>query len=315
MLKMKLSKKTIRMIIVDAQIGFAEEKTQSGQKCELSCPEGKLKCKNISQLIGRLGEELEMISVTQDSHNLGHIGLGYSWYDSSKSDLVHPPAFTEVVEYGKPWARLYEEKTSREYVEKLGSKRMKLTIWPPHCLKGTEQELLQEDVQKSLTEWEEVSSKSCNLLKKGMSNNLEEYSPFCAYGQDRESRFNFTFANEVIGEDLEPSYLLVTGFALSHCVAATVRDLVWFRQFKGLDEALELIVLTDCTSVVNGCQELADDLIAEVEPLGVKFLTSAQFLDLVKDQLVVEEEKEVIELEKEVIELEEEKEVIDLTED
>jgi len=74
-------------------------------------------------------------------------------------------------------------------------------------------------------------------------------------------------------------------------------------------------VLTDCTSVVNGCQELADDLIAEVEPLGVKFLTSAQFLDLVKDQLVVEEEKEVIELEKEVIELEEEKEVIDLTED
>ena len=80
---------------------------------------------------------------------------------------------------------------------------------------------------------------------------------------------------------------------------------------------MELIVLTDCTSVVNGCQELADDLIAEVEPLGVKFLTSAQFLDLVKDQLVVEkeEEKEVIELEKEVIELEEEKEVIDLTED
>ena len=155
MLKMKLSKKSIRMIIVDAQIGFAEEKTQSGQKCELSCPEGKLKCKNISQLIGRLGEELEMISVTQDSHNLGHIGLGYSWYDSSKSDLVHPPAFTEVVEYGKPWARLYEEKTSREYVEKLGSKRMKLTIWPPHCLKGTEQELLQEDVLQFAQEGDE----------------------------------------------------------------------------------------------------------------------------------------------------------------
>lgn len=72
----------------------------------------------------------------------------------------------------------------------------------------------------------------------------------------------------------EADKIIVTGEALSHCVASTVRDAVDFRS----DIAKKLVLLEDTSSNVPGFEKLGIDFVEDMKKLGMEVSTSVDYL-------------------------------------
>ena len=79
---------------------------------------------------------------------------------------------------------------------------------------------------------------------------------------------NFALIERLKGAD----NILIAGEALSHCVANTVRDLITCISTD------KLIVLTDVSSNVPGFEKIGSDFTTEIEKIGVRLMTSEEFL-------------------------------------
>jgi nicotinamidase-related amidase len=106
---------------------------------------------------------------------------------------------------------------------------------------------------------------------KGSNVRTEHYSAIRAEvsdASDPNSRTNFALIERLKGSD----NIAIAGEALSHCVANTVRDLVTCIP------ANKMIILTDACSNVPGFEKLGSSFMEEVEKIGVRFMTSVEFL-------------------------------------
>jgi nicotinamidase-related amidase len=61
--------------------------------------------------------------------------------------------------------------------------------------------------------------------------------------------------------------ILITGEALSHCVASSIRDIA--AQF-GIDQVQKFTLLEDTTSNVGGFEKLGQDFVKEMVKKGMK---------------------------------------------
>jgi len=78
--------------------------------------------------------------------------------------------------------------------------------------------------------------------------------------------------------------LLVAGEASSHCVAASVEQLIKAMQTQGREvlphkDSLRIILLSDCMSPVTGFESAANDFFARAETSGVVRMTAQDVLD------------------------------------
>jgi nicotinamidase-related amidase len=69
---------------------------------------------------------------------------------------------------------------------------------------------------------------------------------------------------DVLGEADE---ILITGEALSHCVASSIRDIA--AQF-GVDQVQKFTLLEDTSSNVGGFEKLGQDFVKEMVKKGMK---------------------------------------------
>ena len=120
--------------------------------------------------------------------------------------------------------------------------------------------------------WEcSVPGRIVDYTYKGSNVRTEHYSAIRAEvsdAADAGSRTNFALIERIKSAD----NILIAGEALSHCVANTVRDLLTCIPTE------KLIVLTDVSSNVPGFEKLGTDFTAEVEMIGVRLMTSDEFL-------------------------------------
>jgi nicotinamidase/pyrazinamidase len=109
-------------------------------------------------------------------------------------------------------------------------------------------------------------------VHKGMNEITEMYSAIAAEvpdPADAGTKTNFFLINDLKTADK----VVIAGQALSHCVNYTTRDLLanWAPC-----EAADLVLLSDCSSAVTGCEEAAAQFLEDMRAAGCTVVASAE---------------------------------------
>ena len=152
--------------------------------------------------------------------------------------------------------------------------RYTLTIWPPHCLVGTWGHNVMPAVADALRGWEERKLARVDYVTKGQSPWTEHYSAVQADVPDPTDPA--TQLNRRLIETLETAdQVALSGQALSHCVANTVRDIA---DHFGPDSIGKLVLIEDTSSPVPGFEPLADQFLADMKQRGMRTVKAAEFM-------------------------------------
>ncbi|KAK7055599.1 Isochorismatase domain-containing protein [Favolaschia claudopus] len=139
------------------------------------------------------------------------------------------------------------------------SERYETRLWPVHCVQGTPgAELVPEMNVRKVDK----------IIEKGQDKRVEMYSAF-----------KDPFENPCVSESALRGYLkdngvrkvYVVGLAMDYCVSATARHAV--------KEGFETYLVEDATKAVDP-GEGWDKARAEMDSLGVKFISSGEILDV-----------------------------------
>lgn len=267
--------KNVQLLIIDPQNDFCTE-TDGVNKGTLVVPGAAEDIKRLSYMIRRIMPKVDDIRITLDSHHPVHIAHPIWWIDRAGN---HPKPFTLIskkdVETGE-W-RAYNpgfQKRSLEYVSALEqNNKYVLVIWPPHCLIGGWGHNIVPELRNTLMEWENQFS-TMDIVTKGSNIFTEHYSAVqsdVVDPEDATTMLNMEFIKRLEVADV----IAISGQALSHCVANTVRDIA--DKF-GPDNIRKFVLLTDACSNVPGFEKMGDDFIKDMKARGMQLTTTAEFL-------------------------------------
>ena len=262
----------LEFLIIDPQNDFSD-----APGAALPAPGASADAERLAQALNRLGDRIAEIHVTLDTHQLVDIAHPIFWRDA---DAQQPAPFTQItvadVENGiwRPF-RTEHRQRALDYVRALRDNgRYTLTIWPPHCLVGTWGHGVMPVVAEALRHWEETGFTRVDYVTKGHSPWTEHYSAVQADVPDPADPC--TQLNTHLIRTLEQADLVaLSGQALSHCVANTVRDIA---DCFGQESIRKLVLIEDTSSPVPGFEELARQFLRDMKQRGMKSAKAAEFL-------------------------------------
>ncbi len=257
----------MQFLIIDPQNDFANP---AGS---LFVPGADKDADRLAQMIKRHLSKIDEIHITLDTHHLLDIAHPLFWLDTQNK---HPAPFTcitlEDVHNGK-WKTTQSgfQKRATRYVETLKANgRYDLIIWPPHCLIGSQGNNVVAPIAESVLAWENRFA-MVDYVIKGLNIWTEHYSAVQADVPDPTDPG--TQLNTRLIERLESADLIVlSGQALSHCVANTVRDIA-----KD-DNINKMVLIEDTTSSVPGFEHLGEDFLKEMKTRGMRTAKSTEYL-------------------------------------
>ncbi len=160
---------------------------------------------------------------------------------------------------------------AQAYVDALAAnQRYVLCIWPMHCLIGTWGHSIVPEVADALYSWEVNEFNRVNFVAKGSNLFTEHYSGVQADVPD-DSDPSTKLNTNLIEAIVEADEILITGEALSHCVASTVTDIA--NNF-GDENIKKFTLLEDTTSNVTGFENLGQDFVKNMCARGMKRTTT-----------------------------------------
>jgi nicotinamidase-related amidase len=263
-----MSTRKTHLIVIDCQNDFCIPLGTGGEKGALVVAGADQDMVRLAKFITKNKSRLSEIHCTIDSHQLVHIAHPAFWTNSKGE---HPNPFTLITEddvkngvwraYNPSW-----QSRAQAYVETLKKNgRYVLCIWPPHCLIGSWGHAIVSDVAKALYEWE-ADFNRVSFIAKGSNLFTEHYSAVQADvpdDDDPSTKLNTALIDTLTDAD----EILITGEALSHCVASSIRDIA--AQF-GIDQVQKFTLLEDTTSNVGGFEKLGQDFVKEMVKKGMK---------------------------------------------
>ena len=218
-------------------------------------------------------ERFDAIHVTLDSHQWVHVAHPIFWADPSGE----PPApFTAItpdeVERGHWQARAPEMRASAlSYVRALAEGgRYGLTVWPPHCVIGTQGHAVHDALSDALRSWANSTLRPIDFVAKGSNVKTEHYSAIQADvpdPADPTTAVNLAFVERLKGAD----ELVFAGEALDYCLLNTLRDLVAVA--PGL--APRLVLLADASSSIGGGTMAEHEFFQGLAAKGARMATNA----------------------------------------
>ena len=288
----------ISLVVIDPQRSFcatvdaaSQQQIHDGELCVPGAWEDMVR---LSAMIDRLSDSIHMIFPTMDSHYLLHIAHPIWFRDTAGN---HPDPFTSMrIESGAiigsqltgsgSFQDIGEFTTTDptklrwtiNYLEKLlAGKRYPHMIWPPHCIIGTPGHTFVEPFAESLMRWEMKHLKAAFRWTKGSNIGCEHFSAIRAEVPDPgdpSTQLDARFVQQV----MEADEILLSGEALSHCLANTVRDLANEFRASGDDLIKKCILLEDATSSVPGLEQLGTDFVAEMKVRGMRVTTTVDYM-------------------------------------
>jgi len=262
------SKKKVTVLIIDAQVDFHPGGS-------LAVPGADKDSQGIADLFWTCPKEITDVFVTLDTHHPAHIGHARYWVDKAGK---HPDQFTVIsnadIKAGK-WKPV--DRSQQEWVEFYSKRleengRFKITIWPDHCLIGTEGHKLVPNIKQALHFWEQTTGKRAIIVEKGMNNNTEMYSIIAAEvpdPNDPTTHRNQALINQLLRGDI----LVICGEALSHCVNFSLRDIV---KYLTPEQIARIYLVRDGSSPVAGFEADAEKFYTDMAALGVNVGTFAE---------------------------------------
>ena len=215
------------------------------------------------------------IQITLDSHHLIDIAHPVSWVDNKGK---HPNVFTTITEADVRagiWRAFYPGHQERylAYVTALAAGgRYPLMIWPPHCLIGTVGSTIVKPVVDGMLAYEH-QYRLAGKISKGSNPYTEHYSAVKAEVEDPQDPF--TKINKTLIDTLKKNdRILISGEALSHCVANTIRDVA---DVFSEDDIKKFVLLEDTSSSVYQCDALGAQFVHDLKARGMEVSTTQTF--------------------------------------
>lgn len=262
--------KKTHLILIDPQNDFCDKK---GSLFVAGADQDMVR---LAPFITKNQNRFAEIHCTLDSHDPVHIAHPRFWRNSKGQQ---PNPFTMItaddVKNGV-WAAFDPQLQVRAqaYVDTLAkNKRYVLVIWPPHCLIGSWGAGVVPAVHNALSEWASNSFNRVNWLTKGSNFMTEHYSAIMADvpdDNDTSTKINTGFIDTVVDAD----EIILSGEALSHCVANTVTDLA--NNF-GDDNIKKLVLLEDTTSNVTGFEKMGQDFVMAMVKRGMRVIKTTDY--------------------------------------
>ncbi len=301
--------KRINLLNIDGQRSFCAVVPPAEQQVkhdgELCIPGAWDDMVRTANFVNKFGRNITDIQRTFDSHP-GALHIAQPLWFRHAETGEQPPIFTTMYEkgglmYGKLFnpgagktADLGEYRTVRQqfskwtvnYLRKLASTgRYPHTIWPPHCKPGTPGWSTVEPLAAALYDWGRDNIAVVYDVTKGSNIFTEHFSAVRAEvpitgdvnegGPDRAdstTHLNTDFIQSVNNAD----EIILTGEALSHCLANTVRDMA--DTFQDDSFIKKCVLFTDCSSNVPGFEQYGQDFIKQMAARGMRVTTSGDYL-------------------------------------
>lgn len=261
----------LEFLIVDPQNDFSD-----APGAALPVPGAGADAERLARLLDRLRDRIDDIHVTLDTHQLVDISHPVFWIDAGGR---RPAAFTQIsvadVENGI-WRAFdpHAQQRALAYVRALRDNgRYQLTIWPPHCLIGTWGHNVMPVIAEALRAWEQAKFARVDYVTKGHNPWTEHYSAVRADVPDPADPG--TQINRRLIQTLENADMVaLSGQALSHCVANTVRDIA---DCFGAESVRKLVLVEDTSSPVPGFEALARQFVDDMRRRGMRTVEAANF--------------------------------------
>lgn len=236
----------------------------------------------LASFVRSTGERFSSIVITLDSHPTVAIERTSFWA-TGKGEPVLP--FTPVLaadvvagRFAPRNPRLTDEVLA--YLRALeGAGRYQLMIWPIHCVVGTWGHNIHVELAARIAEWETATQRVAMKVLKGSNPLTEQYSAVRAEVPRPDDPSTQT--NELLIAAVRPGdgLLVVAGEASSHCVRATMLDLIETMTPR---ERGQVVLLRDCMSPVSGFEQAADRFFTDAQGLGVQITTSTAAAALIR---------------------------------
>lgn len=230
-------------------------------------------CERLASFITTQSMCINSIHVTLDIHPYYHIAHPPFWKDKTGKN---PDPFTIITyeDFSKGLFMPIDETISErveQYLQNLEAKgRYNLTLWPLHCLRGSNGISVEKNIWDAIHAWEVVHPRmNVNYVAKAANPYTEHYSGIQSEVPDPEDAttgINFAFINEL----KKANHIIIAGEALSHCVANTVRDISTYIPLN------QITLLTDCTSAIKGYEAEAQTFLEEMTARGMKIAKSTE---------------------------------------
>jgi nicotinamidase-related amidase len=252
------------LLVIDPQNDFLDVPGAA-----LPVPGANADMQRLADWLDQHTDAVDSVTVTLDSHASVGVERTTFWTDA-KGDGVAPFTLitSEVVRVGKYQPRFPALRAEvQQYLEALeaGGQRQ-LVVWPVHCVLGTWGHNIHAGLSDAIARWEFRSGKIASKVLKGQNPLTEQYSAFRAeVPRSDDAR---TLLNRALIDDLarQTAPLLIAGEALSHCVAASVQDLM--EQFPA-SRLSSLVLLTDCMSPVTGFEAMGKAFLDRARAQGL----------------------------------------------
>ena len=225
-------------------------------------------------LMGHVAQ-VQSIIVTLDSHASVGVERITFWQDAQGLPVAPFTLITAADVLAGKFAPRHADKRAEvlRYLQALeaGGQRQ-LVVWPVHCVTGTWGHNIHNGLAQAIAGWEEKTGQVCHKVLKGQHPLTEQYSVFRAEvprADDARTQLNQTLMGELAAQT---GTLLVAGEALSHCVAASVDDMLAHLPPERLQRS---VLLTDCMSPVTGFETMGQDFLQRARGKGVQTLALA----------------------------------------
>lgn len=258
----KLSPMKTALLIIDMQNDFCNPLGS------LYVPGAKNDVRELSAFIAKETAKINHIILTQDNHQVINIAHPAFWQNLQGTE---PPPFTNITYNDileEKWIPRFDPEFSKEYIRKLDTQgEYTHTIWPEHCLIGSEGAAIVPDIMNQVIHWARTG-KFCDILIKGTHPFTEHFGAFRAnipVEGAPETQLNHTLIKTLRTFDT----ILVAGEAQSHCVANTIKQLFDFP-----DIMKKLIILTNCMSNITNYELIAQAIYDKAVSLGTTLTTT-----------------------------------------
>jgi nicotinamidase/pyrazinamidase len=220
--------------------------------------------------------QVRSITITLDSHASVGVERTTFWQQADGSAVAPFTLITaaEVLRgvYRPRHIERHDEVVA--YLQALeASGQRQLIVWPVHCVLGTWGHNIHSGLSDAIADWELQTGRLSHKVLKGQHPMTEQYSAFKAEvprADDPRTLLNRPLMDALSATD---TTLLVAGEALSHCVAASVTDMV---QELTVERLRQTVLLTDCMSPVTGFEAAGAAFLDSARAAGLQTRTLAE---------------------------------------
>lgn len=277
--------KKIHLLIIDPQYDFMDNSDSA-----LAVPNGNRDMDRVALLLKKHRRKIDDVKVTLDSHQAFHIAHPIFWVNNKGE---HPAAMVTVIRHDDVVNGIWNptvpalRKHALWYTKELERKGNYLhTIWNPHCLIGTPGHNVQANLNDALQEWATQETALINYVTKGSNYLVEHFGGLEAevpLNDDPGTQLNTDLLKSLQEADEIP----VAGEAFSHCVKATVSQIV---ANIGAEHVRKLHLLTDCMTCIPKITgpkgetiidfpSITAAWVKDMEKLGLTVTTSERFFN------------------------------------